>query len=252
MQLGNKSVFFSWLRKCVRLFLPLGMRVQFFCSCHQQNAQEDWKEWFCCVRFERKFSMSYVEILNRMSLQYKHYVAHSVYRAIFFPLQRSTLCCNCCCCFSAGFSFFLVFNSNILLLLCLREFMHSRYVFSPSAKITFQLFFMHFTIFVIRFGVCVCVSLLSSISVITIFNDSYANWAKFYGLRAQININYLCCCRYCIFSISILAKLWPYVSVCVRACMCMRCRLLYRRSMHVNEWANGSRKAKRPWLCSCL
>lgn len=30
--------------------------------------------------------------------------------------------------------------------------------------------------------------------MITIFNDSYANWAKFYGLRVQININYLCCC----------------------------------------------------------
>lgn len=53
-------------------------------------------------------------------------------------------------------------------------------------------FFMHFTIFIIRIGL-----LLLSFSVITIFNDSYANWVKFYGLRVQININYLCCFSFC-------------------------------------------------------
>lgn len=119
MQLGNKSVFFSWLRKCVRLFLPLGMRVHFFVlvinktrkkigrngfvvCVSNENFQwvtlKYWIGWVCSINITLR--IVYIEpFFSRCNVQLFVVIAVAVSPLDFlffsFSIQTFYFCCVC-------------------------------------------------------------------------------------------------------------------------------------------------------------
>lgn len=159
MQLGSKSVnqFFPLLKKCVRLFSPLGMRVHFFVLVINKTRK---KNGFV-VRFEQifsnwkwvtlKYGIGWVCSINiTLLIMYIEPVfSHcNVQLFVVIAVAISPL----------DFLFFLVFNSNILLLLCLREFMHTRYVFPHPPTSLFNFFRAFHNICDSIWCVCLCVA----------------------------------------------------------------------------------------------
>lgn len=152
-------MFFSLIRlKCVWVLYTLHTFSTKSTHTHTYTRQEDLPKYFVCFA-HISANESHADAPNRMSLQFG---CTSILFVIFFSLCFSSI--HLCCMYA-----------------CL-------------SRSLFRLF-MDFTIFIIRL---LLLSFFFLVLVIAIFNDSYANWAKFYGLRVQININYLCFCSFCV------------------------------------------------------
>lgn len=173
MQLGSESVnqIFSLFASSKIVWVLYSLDACFFALDIYTQAEKICLKVFCipCTNFIGWVSR-WCTKTDELLVQEWMYINSFCYFYVYFSCVRSAL------------------DRVYACLLCLRVFF--RVCVSVTSLVDF---FMHSTIFIIRIGL-----LLLSFSVITIFNDSYANWVKFYGLRVQININYLCCFSFCV------------------------------------------------------
>lgn len=182
----NQSLFFYL--KCVS-FIFAGWLVGFFCFVFIcKHRREDLSKGLCALY---KFQWNEASCWSTESYELTIWM----YVKSFLLLQWMW----CVCFFSIWAFYFCAVSARFFLHVCISFSLLVFVCFLCVCVCMFVAFrlFVHFTIFAIHYSLLLL--LLLSFSVITIFNDSYANWVKFYGLRVQININYLCCCSFFLF-----------------------------------------------------